>query len=57
MDQFFIKGLSEYEINATPTVIAPYGTYVYCVICNKTQHVKKGEPIPICCGKVMEILD
>ena len=55
--RFFIKGLSEEETNATPTVIAPYDTDVYCVICNKTQHVKKGEPIPICCGKVMEILD
>ena len=24
---------------------------------SKTQHVKAGEPIPFCCGRLMEILD
>ena len=24
---------------------------------NRAEHVRKGEPIPVCCGKVMEIPD
>ena len=28
-----------------------------CVGGNKTLHVKAGEPIPFCCGRLMEILD
>ncbi|MDR2394357.1 MAG: hypothetical protein LBD93_09435 [Treponema sp.] len=30
---------------------------VYCSICNKTVHITKGEEIPLCCGKLMEVLD
>jgi endogenous inhibitor of DNA gyrase (YacG/DUF329 family) len=30
---------------------------VYCSTCNKTVELKKGEPIPLCCGKPMEIID
>ena len=55
--RFHIGGMTEAEANATVELIAPYDTDVYCVTCNKTVHVKKGEKIPICCGKVMEILD
>ena len=40
-----------------PVIRAPYDTDVYCVTCNKTLHVKAGEPIPFCCGRLMEILD
>jgi endogenous inhibitor of DNA gyrase (YacG/DUF329 family) len=29
---------------------------VYCKTCNKTVQLKKGDAIPLCCGKVMEIL-
>ena len=54
---FHIEGLSEQEKNAVPVIKAPYDTDVYCVTCNKTVHVKAGEPIPFCCGKLMEILD
>ncbi len=53
---FLIEGLTEEEAKNT-VVRAPYDTDVYCITCNKTQHVKKGEIIPFCCGKVMEILD
>ena len=35
----------------------PSDTDVYCVTYNKTRHVKTGEPIPFCCGRLMEILD
>ncbi len=54
---FHIEGLSLAEKNEIPVIRAPYDTDVYCVTCNKTQHVKKGEPIPFCCGRLMEILD
>lgn len=55
--RFHMSGLSEQETNAVTQTIAPYDTDVYCVTCNRVEHVKKGEPIPVCCGKVMEILD
>ena len=28
---------------------------VYCPICHKVQEVNAGDPIPRCCGKVMEV--
>jgi hypothetical protein len=55
--RFHIGGLTEAEANAPVELIAPYDTDVYCPICNRTEHVKAGEKIPICCGKPMEILD
>ena len=54
---FHIAGLTEEEAESIPVVRAPYDTDVYCVVCNKTQFVKKGDPIPFCCGRLMEILD
>ena len=54
---FHIAGLSEEETSTVPSVRAPYDTDVYCVTCNKTVHVKAGEVIPFCCGRLMEILD
>ena len=52
-----IKAELSAEANATTVMIAPYDTDVYCVTCNKTVHVKKGEQIPYCCGRLMEIMD
>ena len=54
---FHIEGLSLQEKNEIPTIRAPYDTDVYCVTCNKTQHIKAGEVVPFCCGRLMEILD
>ena len=54
---FHIAGLSEQEKKEVPEVRAPYDTDVYCVTCNKTVHVKAGEVLPSCCGRLMEILD
>ena len=54
---FHIAGLSEQEKAAVPEIRAPYDTDVYCVTCNKTVHVKAGEVVPFCCGRLMEILD
>ena len=55
--RFHIDGLSQEETNTVPGLIAPYDTDVYCVTCNKTVHVKAGQEVPLCCGKLMEILD
>ena len=55
--KFHIEGLSKQEAAAVPEIRAPYDTDVYCVTCNKTVHVKAGEVVPFCCGRLMEILD
>ena len=55
--QFHIEGLNKQEADAIPQIRAPYDTDVYCITCNKTQHVKAGEVLPFCCGRLMEILD
>ena len=55
--KFHIEGLTAEEAKAQPTVLAPYDTDVYCYLCNRTEHIKAGEPIPVCCGRLMEILD
>ena len=55
--RFVIEGLTEAEAAAPIVVRAPYDTDVYCTICNKTVSLKKGDIIPICCGKLMEIMD
>ena len=47
---FHIEGLSKEEADAIPEIRAPYDTDVYCVTCNKTQHIKAGEVVPFCCG-------
>lgn len=54
---FHIAGLNEVEKDSIPQIRAPYDTDVYCVTCNKTVHIKKGEVVPFCCGRLMEILD
>ena len=54
---FHIEGLSKEEADAIPEIRAPYDTDVYCVTCNKTQHIKAGKVVPFCCGRLMEILD
>ena len=32
-------------------------TTVYCSTCNKYFMVKKGQQVPLCCGRTMESLD
>ena len=53
---FLIEGLTEEEKDSA-VIRAPCATDVYCVTCNRTEYVKKGEIIPVCSGKVTEILD
>ena len=54
---FHIAGLNEAEKDSIPQIRPPYDTDVYCVTCNKTVHIQKGEVVPFCCGRLMEILD
>jgi hypothetical protein len=55
--KFYIEGLNEEEVNSNTVVKAPYDCEVYCSICNKIVNVKKGDDIPYCCGRLMEIID
>ena len=55
--RFHISGLSEQEEKETAQIRDPYDSDVYCVTCNKTVHIKAGDPIPSCCGRLMELLD
>ena len=47
----------EYELKTgfSTVVRAEKECDVYCPICHKILHVKEGQVIPRCCGKVMEV--
>ena len=54
----FLRGIfMEYELSSgLGTVVrAEKECDVYCPVCHKILHVKEGEVIPRCCGKVMEV--
>ena len=57
--RFAIEGLdSEQSSGETyPEVYADKDCRCYCQTCNKYVELKKGERIPPCCGKLMEVLD
>lgn len=40
-----------------PAALAEKECDVYCPICRKLLHVEKGQIIPKCCGKPMQVLD
>ena len=40
-----------------PLVYADRDVTCYCQTCNKYVNLKKGQRVPPCCGKLMEILD
>lgn len=40
-----------------PEVYADADCRCYCQTCNKYVELKKGDRIPPCCGKLMEVLD
>ncbi len=46
------KGVEEY-----PVVFVDRDCRCYCQTCNKYVELKRGDRIPPCCGKLMEILD
>ena len=49
----------EYELTSSLGLVARADKEcdVYCPICHKVLHVKEGDVIPRCCGKVMEVWD
>ncbi|MDR0906600.1 MAG: hypothetical protein LBN00_10590 [Oscillospiraceae bacterium] len=62
--QFYIEGLLHEDKTGAKIVSAPYvAVYaaedctVYCATCNKIIDLKRGDEIPLCCGKLMEIID
>jgi hypothetical protein len=54
---FHIEGMNQEEENTFVEVRAAEDLMAYCKLCNKLLSVKKGEVIPMCCGKRMEIMD
>jgi len=54
--RFVIEGVPGGKTEPSPRIAEKDGTY-YCPVCNKYINVKKGDPIPYCCGKVMEPVD
>jgi len=53
---FYIEGLDASKKTAVNIVVQEDCT-VCCKTCNKLLNLKKGDAIPVCCGKVMEIVD
>ena len=56
MARFVIEGVTGGKTEWTEHTSSDDNSY-YCAICNKYMNVKKGERIPLCCGKEMETLD
>ena len=52
--KFRIEG-QQGEVKKGP--LMPFEGDVYCYTCGKKKHLQAGEPIPMCCGKNMEILN
>ncbi len=53
---FYIEGLELKDQGYVPVSVSE-DCNVYCQTCNKLLGLKKGNTIPVCCGKVMEIVD
>jgi hypothetical protein len=53
---FYIEGLQAEQPTYTAIRVEEDCT-VSCMTCNNLIQLKKGDPIPICCGKLMEIVD
>ena len=53
---FHIEGLEakKQEYTAIP---AENDCRCYCATCDNFVDLKKGSPIPLCCGKLMEVID
>lgn len=61
-DQFARFAIEGQESNETvgdefPEIYADQDCRCYCQTCNKYVELKKGDRIPPCCGKLMEVLD
>lgn len=55
--RFAIEGEKGGSADAYPEAYADRDCRCYCQTCNKYVELKKGDRIPPCCGKLMEVLD
>ena len=55
--RFVVEGAPGSSSDVYPEVYADKDCRAYCQTCNKYVELKKGDQIPPCCGKLMEILD
>ena len=55
--RFVIEGMRSDVMHDSPDPRADKDGSYYCKQCNKYINLKKNERIPLCCGKIMEILD
>ena len=53
--KFRIEGMEGQDMKNGP--LMPFEGDVYCYTCGRKKHLKAGEPIPMCCGKYMDILN
>lgn len=57
MARFAIEGIQGQATPDYPEVRVDLECRCYCQTCNKYVMLKKGDRIPPCCGKLMEIMD
>lgn len=55
--RFAIEGVEGGGGDAFPEAYVDADCRCYCQTCNKYVELKKGDRIPPCCGKLMEVLD
>ena len=55
--QFVIEGPGADQLPQFPNIVVDFDCKVYCDICNRFEDLKKGDTIPPCCGKLMELVD
>jgi hypothetical protein len=55
--RFAIEGEKSEGIDEYPEVYADQECQCLCYTCNKYVLLKKGDRIPPCCGKLMEVMD
>jgi len=55
--RFVIEGEKSTSESEYPEVLVDEDCRCYCQTCNKFVELKKGDQIPPCCGKLMEVLD
>ncbi|PQP34983.1 hypothetical protein C6A37_04885 [Desulfobacteraceae bacterium SEEP-SAG9] len=57
MARFAIEGEIGEGVDKYPEVYTESDCNCYCQTCNKYVVLRKGDQIPPCCGKLMEVLD
>jgi hypothetical protein len=55
--RFAIEGMETKGVPDYPEIFVDKDCSCYCQTCNKYVMLKKGDRIPPCCGKLMEIMD